>query len=262
MQDFAGRFPFLIIADLMGILLEDSERLRVCSEIHGQLVTLRWDLLLAAVQALKPMLEYFSRLASERRANPGTDLMSALAAMQNRSDAPCSEAVLANCAFLLTAGHLNTINLIGNGTLALLRHPHQLRLLREQPTLLPSAVEELLRYDSPAQIIMRVAQEDAVIGGKRIAKGQRVFLLLGAANHDPERFAEPDRLDLARQDNRHLAFAPGTHYCLGAALGRLEGQVAIATLVQRFPRLRLVDAPLEWHRNLVIRGLKALPVLF
>jgi cytochrome P450 len=225
-------------------------------------MTMRWDQLPAAITGFRRVKEYFHNLATERRANPGEDLISALATAESGSDAINHDDVLANLAFVLGAAHVNTTNLIGNGLLALLSHPDQLRILKEQPALLASAVEELLRYDSPVQIIARLSRADIGIGGKRIVKGQLAFFMLGAANHDPERFAEPERLDLARPDNRHVAFAPGLHYCLGAALGRLEGQVALATLLRRFPLLRLVNTRLQWHRNLVIRGLKALPIEF
>jgi cytochrome P450 len=260
--DFARELPFLVMAEIMGIPREDLVRLRSWSDAHGQFVTLRWDQFFDAVQAFGQVKEYFRGLAGRRRASPGSDLISALVVTDMGNGAFSSEDVLANCAFVLTAAHLNTTNLIGNGLLALLRHPEQLRLLQEQPALLASAVEEMLRYDSPVQMIKRVTREDVVIGGKQIAKGQAIILVLGAANHDPERFDKPERLNLARQNNRHLAFAPGIHYCLGAALGRLEGQVAIATLFERFPALSLCDTPLDWHRNMVIRGLKALPIVF
>jgi cytochrome P450 len=260
--DFACPLPFLVMADLMGIPPEDRVRLRDWSEAHGQLITMRWDKLLPALHGFRRVREYFRNLAAERRDHPGPDLISALLVAKDRNDALPHEDVLANMAFILMAAHMNTTNLIGNGLLALLRHPEERRALQERPALLTSAVEELLRFESPVQMITRQAKENLTLGGMTIAKGQVVFLLLGAANRDPARFADPDRLDLARPDNRHLAFAPGLHYCLGAALGRLEGQVAFATLLQRFPALRLSDTPLDWHRNLLIRGVKALPLIF
>jgi cytochrome P450 len=261
-EDFACQLPFFVMADLMGIPAEDQDQLRKWSDAHGQLITMRWDQLLPALQGFRQVKEYFRGLVEQRRARPGTDLISALIASEIRNDTPSAEDVLANMAFILMAAHMNTTNLIGNGLLALLRHAEQRRAFQERPGLVASAIEEILRYDSPVQMITRQAREDLEIGGKKIAKDQVVFLLLGAANRDPARFAEPDQLNLARTDNRHLAFAPGTHYCLGAALGRLEGQVALATLFQRFPNVRLAVAPMDWHRNLLIRGLKALSVEF
>src|SRR5581483_5474025 len=155
-----------------------------------------------------------------------------------------------------------TVNLIGNGTLALLRHPDQLALLRDDPSLIKSAVEELLRYDPPVQLTGRVALEDMEFGGKTLRKGQQAVLLLGAANHDPAQFPEPERLEIRREDNRHLAFGMGIHFCLGAPLARVEGQIAIGELVRRFDGLApAVDEP-PYKENLTLRGLAALPIAF
>jgi cytochrome P450 len=253
-EEFGCLLPFLVMADMMGIPPDDRAQLRKWSDAHGQLITMRWDQLLPALRGFRQVKEYFGNLTAQRRARPGKDLISALISAESRDDAKPAEDVLANMAFILMAAHMNTTNLIGNGLLALLRHPEQQHAFQDQPGLLASAVEELLRFDSPAQMITRQACEDVTIGGKMIAKGQVVFRLLGAANHDPERFDYPDQLNLARPDNRHLALAPGAHYCLGAALGRLEGQVALAALLGRFPRIRLADAPLNWYRHLLIRG--------
>jgi hypothetical protein len=146
--------------------------------------------------------------------------------------------------------------------LALLRHPDQMEKLKREPTIIKSAVEELLRYDSPVQIIARVAIEDVEIGGKTIRAGGRVHLCLGAANRDPAQFANPDRLDLTRSDSGHIPFGYGIHYCLGAVLARLQGEIAINALVQRLPNLKLGTDTLQWRKNIVLRGLKALPVTF
>jgi cytochrome P450 len=162
----------------------------------------------------------------------------------------------------MIAGHETTTNLIGNGVLALLRNPEQQETLRLKPELIVSAVEELLRYDSPVQKMGRIALEDIHIGGKQIQKGQLVCLSFGAANHDPEHFALPQQLDITRQPNRHLAFGHGLHYCVGAALARLEGQIAIKSVLHSLPKLRLASEQLQWHRNFTLRGLKALPVAF
>src|SRR5262249_2514207 len=149
-----------------------------------------------------------------------------------------------------------------SGLLALLRHPEQGQAVREDPGLTGSAVEELLRYDSPVQLTSRVAREDLTLAGRAVERGQTVLLMLGAANRDPEQFADPDRLDLTRRDNRHVAFSTGGHHCLGAALGRLEGQVVLGVVFRRLPGLRLARQRLEWHRNPSIRSLQALPVLY
>ena len=160
------------------------------------------------------------------------------------------------------AGHETTVNLIGNGTLALLRHPGELRRLRDSPGLIGSAVEELLRYDGPVQRTARIPSEDVTIGGRTIGKGEMVMPFIGAADRDPTQFPEPDRLDIGRTDNRHIAFGWGIHFCLGAPLARVEGQIAINTLVQRLPKLALaIDRP-EHRESLTLRGLKSLPVTF
>ena len=177
-----------------------------------------------------------------------------------------SENELLSMAFLLlVAGHETTVNLIGNGTLALLEHPDQLRRLRDDPGLIRPAVEELLRYYSPVETATeRYAREDVTVGGVTIPQGSLVFAVIASANRDDRQFADPDRLDLAREPNRHLAFGQGIHFCLGAPLARLEGQIAISTLLRRLPELRLAVPPgaLRWRGGLVLRGLQKLPVAF
>ena len=162
----------------------------------------------------------------------------------------------------MIAGHETTTNLIGNGILALLRHPEQKEKLRRDPVIIVSAVEELLRYDSPIQKMGRIALADLQIDGKQIARGDLVCLSFAAGNRDPEQFAAPAQLDVLRKPNRHLAFGQGLHYCVGAALARLEAQIAINTILKRLPKLSLETEDLEWNRNLTLRGLKSLPVNF
>jgi cytochrome P450 len=198
---------------------------------------------------------------ARRRREPRDDLTQALIAASDADGALSAAEVVANCALLLVAGHETTTNLIGNGLLALLRHPDQLAQLREHPELMNSAVEELLRYDSSVQATARVAKEDVELGGRRITAGQTVILYLGAANRDPTQFPQPDRLDIRRTENRHLAFAHGPHFCLGAALARLEGQIAFASLVRRWSHLTLAAEPVEWRDNFLLRGLVSLPIL-
>jgi cytochrome P450 len=163
---------------------------------------------------------------------------------------------------LLVAGHETTINLVGNSMLALLRHPGQLRRLRQDPALIRSAIEELLRYDGTVQITTRIVKGEVEIDGQTLSDGEAVFPVLGAANRDPDQFADPDRLDLGRIDNRHLSLSNGPHFCLGAPLARLEGEIAIGTLVRRLPRLRLDTDTLEWRPSPGLRGLEALPVAY
>jgi pimeloyl-[acyl-carrier protein] synthase len=168
--------------------------------------------------------------------------------------------VVANTIITMVGAQETTTNLIGNGLVTLLRNPAALAQLREEPAILPSAVEELLRYESPSQQTTRIAPEDLVLGGQLIERGQSVIAVMGAANRDPERFADPDRLNLTRHDNRHLAFGWGPHFCFGAPLGRIEAQIAFETLLTRLPEIELVGGPLQWRANLKLRGLQTLPI--
>ena len=162
----------------------------------------------------------------------------------------------------MVGGQETTTNLIGNGLLSLLRHPDQLERLRQDPSLIPLAVEELLRFESPSQHTARLAPEDVELGGKHIRKRQAVIAVMGAANRDPERFPDPDVLDITRPDNRHVAFAWASHFCFGAPLARIEGQVAFTSVLQRMQNLQLKPTPIRWRENLGLRGLTALPVTF
>ena len=212
-------------------------------------------------QATGEMVEYFGRLAEERRRRPGSDLLSGLVEAEEAGDRLTQRELLATCVLLYVAGHETTVNLIGNGLLALLRHPTELRRLRDDPGLIPGAIEELLRYDGPVQRTGRMAARDTEIGGVPIPEGSLVLGLLGAANRDPAQFAEPNRLDLTRAEPRHLAFGSGIHYCLGAPLARLEAQVAIGTVLRRFPALTLAVERPVWRPSSALRGLEALPVV-
>jgi cytochrome P450 len=207
----------------------------------------------------------FSEYARGLLARPGrgapSELISALLDAHAGGELSTDE-LLANFGLLFFAGYETTSTLISNGMLALLRHPDQLRRLQDEPALIASAVEELVRYDTPSQLATRKALADVELDGLRFREGERLILLLGAANRDPERFSEPDRLDLGRSPNPHLGFGQGIHYCLGAHLARLEAQIALSTLVRRLPGLALEDKPLEWAPSLELRRLKALPVRF
>ncbi len=205
---------------------------------------------------------YFRDLIAERRARPRADMLSGLIAAEEAGDTLSEEELLATCILLLIAGHETTVNLIGNGVLALLRHPAELKRLRDDPGLIGSAVEELLRYDGPVQRTARIPSEDVTIGGRTIAKGEMVMPFIGAADRDPVQFPDPDRLDIGRADNRHIAFGWGIHFCLGAPLARIEGQIAINTLVQRLPKLALATDRPEFRHSLTLRGLASLPVSF
>jgi cytochrome P450 len=213
----------------------------------------------AARQALA---EYFRELIAERRAHPQDDLLSGLVAAEEAGDTLSEDELLSTVILLLIAGHETTVNLIGNGTRALLLDPDQLQRLREHPELIGSAVEELLRFDGPVQRTARIPNADVTIGGRTIKAGELVMPFLAAANRDPAQFADPDRLDIGRADNRHIAFGWGIHFCLGAPLARVEGQIAINTLVRRLPKLALAGDKADWRFSLTLRGLERLPVTF
>jgi cytochrome P450 len=208
------------------------------------------------------LADYFRGLIAERRAAPRADMLSDLIAAEEAGDTLTENELLATCILLLVAGHETTVNLIGNGTLALLRHPAELRRLRENPGLIGSAVEELLRYDGPVQRTSRVPGEAVTIGGRTIDQGELVLPFIGAADRDPAQFPDPDILDIGRADNRHIAFGWGIHFCLGAPLARLEGQIAINALLQRLPKLALATDRPQYRQSLTLRGLQALPVAF
>jgi cytochrome P450 len=208
------------------------------------------------------MTAYFQAAVRNQERHPCDGLVNGLVTAELDGDRLTEEEVVANLIVTMVGGQETTTNLIGNGLLTLLRHPDQLERLRADYSLIPSAVEELLRYESPSQHTARLAPDDVMLGGKLIRKRQAVYAVMGAANRDPERFAEPDRLDLGRQDNRHLSFAWGAHFCFGAALARIEGQIAFETVLRRLPGLSLVPEPVKWRENLGLRGLTALPVTF
>ena len=205
---------------------------------------------------LDDYLDEFRAVLRARRADPEDDLMSALAQVEDLSE----DEIVATCTLLFEAGHETTVNLIGNGTLALLRNPDQLARLRHDASIDELAIDELLRFDPPVQLTARVALTDAEVAGQRIPAGEHVVCLLASANRDATVFEEPDRLDLTRHPNPHLSFSAGIHFCLGAALARIEGQLALTSLVRRFPELTLDDEDLQWRTTITLRGLAALPV--
>ena len=266
-EDFAYPLPVIVICEMLGVPLEDREHFKswgldIARGLDALLMPPGSDVHRRAMEARKAIAAYFRTLIAERRGAPRADLLSSLIATEEAGDRLSEDELLATCILLLIAGHETTANLIGNGVLALLRHPDELRRLRQDPGLIQSAVEELLRYDGPVQRTARIPSEDISIGGHVIPKGELVMPFIGAADRDPEQFPDPDRLDIARADNRHIAFGWGIHFCLGAPLARVEGQIAVNALVQRFPRLAVAtDAP-EFRQSLTLRGLTRLPVTF
>ena len=215
----------------------------------------------AAQDALVELTEFFRKTVAERRRNKGKDLISLLIDIEEEGEVLTEEELYAQCIALLFAGHETTRNLIGNGMYTLLRHPHKTAELREKPEGIRAAVEEILRYESPVQFTARVLKEDIEVCGQRIPKGWSILCMLGAANRDPKQFKEPDQLDLKRLNNQHLAFSAGPHFCIGSQLARLEGQIAILNLVQRFPDMKLTGPRPEWASTFGFRGLKSLPVI-
>jgi cytochrome P450 len=262
MRDIAIPLPVIVIGRMLGLPVEDYDRLRKWSDALAAFFSGRTDApaIARATSAIAELETYFGAVIDERRRSPGDDLVSSLIAAEEEGRILDDQELRSTCVMLLFAGHETTTHLIGNGLYVLLRHPDQRDRLIESPNLGPSAVDELLRYESPVQWQSRVALEDCGVCGQTIPKNGRVFLMLGAANRDPAQFPDPDRLDIARHNNRHLAFGQGPHYCAGAALGRLEGLIAIQSTLTRFPRLRLMDPTPEWFENSVLRGLKRIPL--
>ncbi|HYV58587.1 MAG TPA: cytochrome P450 [Acidimicrobiia bacterium] len=262
--DLAYPLPVVIICELLGVPPEDhatfqswSSELAASIDPDPLVTPEQRERIEAAGNAF---LEYFTDLIERRRQSLREDLLSALIEAEEGGDRLSEEELLGTALFLLVAGHETTVNLIGNGTLALLQHRDQLERLRHDPSLDRNAVEELLRFDSPVQLTQRITLDEYDVGGVTIPKGQNLVPLLGAANRDPAEFDEPDRLDLGRENaNRHVAFGGGHHFCLGASLARLEGAVAIGTLVRRFPDFGLAGAP-ERRNTFTLRGLQHLPV--
>ncbi|HXR64856.1 MAG TPA: cytochrome P450 [Ktedonobacteraceae bacterium] len=262
--DFAFPLPFTVITDMLGIPAEERQPFRVWTQ----------DLLafLAApekeatgIVAAEAFIAYIKALVEHKRAYPDDDLTSDLVRVEEEGDRLSENELITMIWLLIVGGHETTVNLLGDGVLALLQHPEQLHLLQHNPGLLSSTIEELLRYTTPVLFTgARWAREDIALHDQVIRKGDLVRISLSAANTDPQQFADPETLDIARPLNRHLAFSKGIHVCLGAPLARLEGQIAIGTLLQRFPNLRLACEPeqLKWNPAPYLRGLKTLPVAF
>ena len=262
-RDFAFPLPVIVIAGKMGVPAEDREQFTQWTFDLGALIdgnSLTFTSALEALQGVTALMDYFRAIIADHQAHPRDDLLQGLITAEERGTRLDEDELLGNCMLLLAAGHGTTMHLIGNGLLALLRHPDQLQRLRDEPSLAPSAVVELLRYDGPVQLTSRRALTEMAIGGQPIQVGENVVMVLGAANHDPAQFADPDRLDLARQDNRYVAFGHGIHYCVGAPLAQLEAQIALTMLAQRFPGLALATEEPQWDRSLVFRGLQTFPV--
>jgi pimeloyl-[acyl-carrier protein] synthase len=263
--DLAYPLPAIVTAEMLGVPTSDWQQLTAWSADFAQVLgnfQHNPDRAPRVIKSLQEMSAYFRAAIKEQRKNPRDGLIHAYLTAEIDGDRFTEDEVVANTIVTMVGGQETTTNLIGNGVLTLLRHPDQFERLKQDVSLIPSAVEELLRYESPSQHTARLAPDDVVLGGKTIRKRQAVIAVMGAANRDPERFPDPDKLDLGRQDNRHVAFAWASHFCFGAPLARIEGQTAFATMLQRMPNLKLEPGPITWRENLGLRGLTALPVTF
>lgn len=264
--DFSYPLPALVIARILGVPDEDIVLFKGWSDDLAAFVGSAQatpDKYERAARGAAEMDSYFRAIVRERRANPPRgDVIGALVAAEEAGRALSEDELVATAVLVLFAGHETTANLIGNGMIALLRQPDALQRLREHPELAETAVEELLRIDSPAASVTRVARTDMVLGGSTIRAGDRLFLMINAANRDPAMFPDPDRLTLDREPNPHVAFGYGPHYCVGAPLARLEAQIAFNRLLVRLEDIALAGDPLEWSDNLVLRGVRRLPLTY
>ncbi|HXR66707.1 MAG TPA: cytochrome P450 [Ktedonobacteraceae bacterium] len=256
---FAYPLPITVISEMLGVPAADRQKFRTWTQA---IVNMQEEV---AGNALQEFFDYIKTLLDEKRIHPASDLISDLVKVEEHGDQLSENELVSMIFLLIVAGHETTVNLLGNGTLALLQHPDQLQQLQRDPSLIPAAVEELLRYTTPVSLSdERWANEDITRHGKLIRKGEMVVAALISANADPQQCPTGATLDVTRRDNQHLAFGKGIHFCLGAPLARLEGQIAFSTLLRRLPNLRLADDPaqLVWNANPMLRGLTSLPVTF
>ena len=263
--DFASPLPAMVTARMLGVPVEDHAQLKAWSADFAEMLgnfQHNPDRAAGVLRSVEAMTAYFRAALEDIRRQPREGLIHALMTAEVDGGRLTDEEVIANSIVTMVGGQETTTNLIGNGLLTLLRQPAALARLRDDPSIIEPAVEELLRYESPSQHTGRIAPDDVVLGGQRIRKRDAVMAVMAAANRDPDRFPDPDRLDLTRTDNRHLAFGWAAHFCFGAPLARMEGQIAFATLLRRLRDLALEPVPLTWRENLGLRGLTALPVRF
>ena len=263
--DLAAPLPAIVTAEMMGVPTADADQLKIWTtdfaEVLGNFQH-NPDRASRTLKCVEEMTSYFREAVQSQREQPRDGLINALLTAEIDGDRLTEEEIIASCIVTMVGGQETTTNLIGNGVLTLLRHPREFERLRNDLTLIPSAVEELLRYESPSQHTARICPEDTELGGQKIRKGQAVIAVMAAGNRDPERFPDPDRLDLSRTDNRHLAFGWASHFCFGAPLARIEGQLVFEAIARRMTNLELEPRPLVWRDNLGLRGLTSLPVTF
>ena len=262
MSEFALPLPMAVIGELVGVPAEDRAGLQpnVRAAARGIEPVLTEEEIGAAIAAMEELGAYFEAFLAERRREPRDDLMSALAGASENDDRLTDDEILSTAILLFSAGFETTTNLLGNGLLALLTHPEQLADWRANPEIAPSAVEELLRFDSPVQFNLRAALEPAELAGQPLERGDRIVVLQGAANRDPEEFDRPEELDLRRSPNTPLSFGWGIHHCIGAALARLEGEIAFNALLARFESIQFSDEEPQWRPGFTLRGLQSFPL--
>jgi cytochrome P450 len=262
-HDLAIPMPVIVIAEVLGVPASDRTQFKAWSSDIANTLAGPFqpqDVLERALSSSNEIAEYFRAQIEKRRQAPGDDLLSALIAAEEQGDLLTEDELLATCILLLVAGNETTTNLIGNGMLALLQNPDQRRLLQDDQSLIGAAVDEMLRYDGPAQMTSRVVTQETELRGQRLEPGQVVLAVLGAANHDPEQFPDADRFDITRPANRNLAFGYGIHYCLGAPLAIAEAQVAISSLLRRYPEPEPAFETPQWAASFILRGLKSLEI--
>jgi pimeloyl-[acyl-carrier protein] synthase len=261
--DLAAPLPATVTGELLGVPRSDRDQLKAWSEDFAELLgnfQLNPDRVPRLLRSIEALLSYFHEAVRRDREQPGDGLIHALVTAEIDGDRLSDDEIVANTIVTMVGGQETTTNLIATGLLTLFRHPDQLARLRADLSLVAPAVEELLRYEAPSQQTTRIAPEDVELGGKLIHQGESCLVVMGAANRDPDRFPDPDRLDLTRPDNRHVAFGWAGHFCFGAPLGRIEGQTALRKIFQRFPDIELEPGAITWRNNLGLRGLTALPV--
>lgn len=263
--DFAAPLPAIVTAEMLGMPSSDYVQLKEWTQVFAEILgnfQHNPERASGVIKTLEEMTAYFRAAIGELKLHPREGVVHSLMTAEINGDRFTEEEIIANSIIVMAGGQETTTNLIANGLLTLLRHPDQLQRLMADPGLMHSAIEELLRFETPVLQTARLAPYDTVLGGKKIRKRQAVIAVMAAANRDPERFPDPNRLDLGRPDNRHLAFGWAAHFCFGAALARLEGRIAFEILLRRLPNLRLSPVPLTWRNNQGFRGLDALPLTF
>jgi cytochrome P450 len=264
-SDFAYPLPATVIMDLLGVPRADLQRVRVWSDDIALFIgtaQVAGDKYRRAETGARAMAAYFGELVAARTAAPAGDMLSALVLARDEREALTTDEIIGTAILLLFAGHETTTNLIGNGFLYTMRFRDQWERLKADPTLVDAAIEEWLRYDGPSGALARVVADDVEFGGRRLARGQRVFAFMNSANRDPAQFSDAETFDLGRSPNPHLTFGHGIHFCLGAPLARFEAQIALRRVAERFPHIRLAgSAPPEWHDSLILRGVKSLPIV-